>query len=432
MPSGARRCSNCDHSRWHARLHDHLSLVRNSAKALRAHSGVGLLLKRRAPVHLLAVDPERQAELVTVPLGQVVGLEFKLPVEVVDDLFDVACFVRVRDEDLIGRLGDTRFDEPAVGIGAILVGCLCDGLPATVPLELLDRRLARLQDVGRLAGAQPEQRLFEIKMRQGHLGDGRVQLLDPCPQDFAARAPTFLGREALDHGGLVGGDRAVLEVVDLGRIHDRGEQPQIGLADVLVQLGSEILKTDMPATLRKFTKFTISEKRERHKPGAATAVEYACNPRNPADTRACGPAVYRRLRHRSARTGDADRPDPVGPAQSLFANDFYSRLQQALAGRGEGVFQTGCPFDQGQELSETHKLLSGVFQNAGVYVTVVPTYTGGFMALTWGANGLELGSADTGAVRRAVAQSGIQSDYYNADMHAAAFALPEWMKRLIG
>ena len=128
----------------------------------------------------------------------------------------------------------------------------------------------------------------------------------------------------------------------------------------------------------------------------------------------------------------ADRPDPVGPAQSLFANDFYSRLQSALAGRGVGVFQTGCPFYQGQELSETHKLLSGVFQNAGVYVTVVPTYTGGFMALTWGANGLELGSADPVAVHRAVETSGIQSDYYNADMHTGAFALPEWMKRLIG
>ena len=128
----------------------------------------------------------------------------------------------------------------------------------------------------------------------------------------------------------------------------------------------------------------------------------------------------------------ADRPDPVGPAQSLFANDFYSRLQHALASRGVGVFQTGCPFYQGDELTQTHKLLQGVFQNAGVYVTVVPTYTGGFMALTWGANGLDLGAGDPAAVRRAVSASDLSTDYYNADMHAAAFALPEWMKRLLG
>ena len=128
----------------------------------------------------------------------------------------------------------------------------------------------------------------------------------------------------------------------------------------------------------------------------------------------------------------ADRPDPVGPAQSLFANDFYSRLQRALASRGVGVFQTGCPFYQGDELTQTHKLLQGVFQNAGVYVTVVPTYTGGFMALTWGANGLDLGAGDPAAVRRAVSASDLSTDYYNADMHAAAFALPEWMKRLLG
>ncbi|MBK1697414.1 polyamine aminopropyltransferase [Rhodovibrio salinarum] len=127
----------------------------------------------------------------------------------------------------------------------------------------------------------------------------------------------------------------------------------------------------------------------------------------------------------------ADRPDPVGPAQSLFANDFYARLQRALAKRGIGVFQTGCPFYQADELAETHKLLKGVFDEAGVYLTVVPTYTGGFMALTWGSNGLQLGTADAGAVRQTIAASGVETDYYNADIHAAAFALPEWMRRLV-
>ena len=95
------------------------------------------------------------------------------------------------------------------------------------------------------------------------------------------------------------------------------------------------------------------------------------------------------------------------------------------------MFQTGCPFYQGDELTETHKLLQGVFQDAGVYVTVVPTYTGGFMALTWGANGLALGTAEAAQVRRAVEQAGLATDYYNADMHRAAFALPNWMRRLL-
>jgi spermidine synthase len=127
----------------------------------------------------------------------------------------------------------------------------------------------------------------------------------------------------------------------------------------------------------------------------------------------------------------ADRPDPVGPAESLFATDFYSRLQTALADKGVGVFQTGCPFYQRDELSETDRLLHRVFANAGVYLTVVPTYTGGFMALTWGANGLELGAADPDAVAHKVAELDLSTDYYTADIHRAAFALPPWMARLL-
>lgn len=127
----------------------------------------------------------------------------------------------------------------------------------------------------------------------------------------------------------------------------------------------------------------------------------------------------------------ADRPDPVGPAQSLFARDFYGRLQQALADRGVAVFQTGCPFYQAEELTETHKLLRDIFANAGVYLTVVPTYTGGFMALTWGANGLELGTAKLETLRQRFRDAAPKTDSYAPPVHLAAFALPPWIRRLL-
>jgi spermidine synthase len=126
----------------------------------------------------------------------------------------------------------------------------------------------------------------------------------------------------------------------------------------------------------------------------------------------------------------ADRPDPVGPAQSLFARDFYSRLQTALAPRGIGVFQTGCPFYQAEELTGTHRLLAEVFETAGVYLTVVPTYTGGHMALTWGANGLAFGSVPQDALRARM-PGDLRTDTYTPEVHAAAFALPPWLQRLL-
>jgi spermidine synthase len=126
----------------------------------------------------------------------------------------------------------------------------------------------------------------------------------------------------------------------------------------------------------------------------------------------------------------ADRPDPVGPAQSLFARDFYSRLQAALAPRGIGVFQTGCPFYQAEELTETHKLLANVFETAGVYLTVVPTYTGGHMALTWGANGLAFGAASLDTLRSRLPAK-LETDTYTPEVHTAAFALPPWIHGLL-
>jgi spermidine synthase len=126
----------------------------------------------------------------------------------------------------------------------------------------------------------------------------------------------------------------------------------------------------------------------------------------------------------------ADRPDPVGPAQSLFARDFYSRLQAALAPRGIGVFQTGCPFYQAEELTETHRLLTNVFETAGVYLTVVPTYTGGHMALTWGANGLAFGTTPQQTVSARL-PAGLETDTYTPAVHAGAFALPPWLHRLL-
>ena len=125
----------------------------------------------------------------------------------------------------------------------------------------------------------------------------------------------------------------------------------------------------------------------------------------------------------------ADRPDPVGPAESLFAQDFYLRLERALAPGGIAVFQTGAPFFQAEELRETHRLLAGAFTAAGVYLTVVPTYSGGFMALTWGAKGRGFGEMDTAVLQQRFETAGVACDYYTPRVHTAAFALPAWVAR---
>lgn len=127
----------------------------------------------------------------------------------------------------------------------------------------------------------------------------------------------------------------------------------------------------------------------------------------------------------------SDRPDPVGPAGVLFEESFYRSVSQALSPRGIAVFQTGVPHYQPDELVTDQVELAKAFKHTGVMLTVVPTYVGGYMALSWASNGHVLGSADAVArARAAFPKAGISTDYYTPDIHAAAFALPAWIARL--
>jgi len=128
----------------------------------------------------------------------------------------------------------------------------------------------------------------------------------------------------------------------------------------------------------------------------------------------------------------ADRPDPVGPGKALFGETFYDRVRNALKAGGFATFQTGVPFYQPWEITEALQELAEFFPQSGLYLTVVPSYIGGFMALSWAGKGKRLGTP--AGIKKAVAAfkaSRIKTDYYNADIHAACFALPEWIKRLV-
>ncbi|HUO97851.1 MAG TPA: polyamine aminopropyltransferase [Rhizomicrobium sp.] len=127
-----------------------------------------------------------------------------------------------------------------------------------------------------------------------------------------------------------------------------------------------------------------------------------------------------------------DRPDPIGPGKALFGETFYQRVKRALRPGGFATFQTGVPFYQPWEITEALKELKAFFPRSGLYLTVVPTYIGGFMALSWAGKGVRLGTPQ-GFKRAAAAfkRSRIKTDYYNPAVHAAAFALPEWIGRLV-
>ncbi|MGF1454579.1 MAG: polyamine aminopropyltransferase [Alphaproteobacteria bacterium] len=126
----------------------------------------------------------------------------------------------------------------------------------------------------------------------------------------------------------------------------------------------------------------------------------------------------------------ADRPDPVGPAGTLFADPFYEAVARALSPRGIATFQTGVPFYQPGELADAMPQLQRTFPHAGAFLTVTPSYVGGSMALTFASMERPLGETTLRVLERLFDAIRVRTDYYNPEIHKAAFALPPYLRRI--
>ncbi|MGB0694058.1 MAG: polyamine aminopropyltransferase [Rhodospirillaceae bacterium] len=126
-----------------------------------------------------------------------------------------------------------------------------------------------------------------------------------------------------------------------------------------------------------------------------------------------------------------DSTDPFGPAAGLFTADFYGDCRARLGPGGILTLQGGVPFLQGDEAKLIHDNLQAAgFAEATFYLTVVPTYAGGFMTLGWASEDAGLKKPD--ALTDRVAASGLSFDYYSAEVHEAAFALPPFIRKRAG
>lgn len=128
----------------------------------------------------------------------------------------------------------------------------------------------------------------------------------------------------------------------------------------------------------------------------------------------------------------SDCPDPQGPAEVLFSEDFYQACHRCLTEKGILVAQNGTPFMQLDEVKTTAKRVSALFNDWHFYTAAVPTYIGGAMTFAWAAKDKGFRHQSLALLRERFAGSGIVTRYYNADIHNAAFALPNYVLQAIG
>ncbi|MCK6452810.1 MAG: polyamine aminopropyltransferase [Alphaproteobacteria bacterium] len=127
-----------------------------------------------------------------------------------------------------------------------------------------------------------------------------------------------------------------------------------------------------------------------------------------------------------------DSTDPQGPGAVLFTRAFYADCKRCLRPGGILVTQNGVPFLQPDELKNTAERLKSLFADTAFYVAAVPTYYGGFMAFGWGSDSAAARRVAADEIARRCAAARIETRYYTPELHVGCFALPRFMRDLMG
>ncbi len=126
-----------------------------------------------------------------------------------------------------------------------------------------------------------------------------------------------------------------------------------------------------------------------------------------------------------------DSTDPVGSGESLFTDAFYQACVHALRNPGVLITQMSIPFLYGKLVQAAFARQARHFRDTTLYLTSVPTYIGGPMALGWASNSLSLRRTSLELIRKRFRALRIDTEYYTPDVHQAAFALPASLQRLL-
>lgn len=119
-----------------------------------------------------------------------------------------------------------------------------------------------------------------------------------------------------------------------------------------------------------------------------------------------------------------DSPDPVGPAKVLFKTDFYLDCKKILSSQGILIRQSGSAVFQPEEMPTSFRQMEETFPDAGVFLTVVPTYIGGYFSFVAGAMKKGLFARSLKYLKKRFKDSKIKTVWYNPQIHKASQVLP--------
>ena len=124
-----------------------------------------------------------------------------------------------------------------------------------------------------------------------------------------------------------------------------------------------------------------------------------------------------------------DSTDPVGPGEGLFTQKFYTDAMNALKPEGVLVAQTESLIALPEGVKKIYSVLKDVFPYVTGYCATVPTYPGGLWSWSFCTKGTVTPTSHFNAANTEAIVATCQ--YYNAAVHQAVFALPNFAQKLI-
>ncbi len=127
-----------------------------------------------------------------------------------------------------------------------------------------------------------------------------------------------------------------------------------------------------------------------------------------------------------------DLTDPVGPSLELYSPATFALAKRAMAEAGALTLHLGSPFSHPQRVRQTLDNLRQVFGRVVPYFVHIPIY-GSVWGFACASDRLDPRAIAPAGVERVLAERGVGDlQYYNGEVHRALFALPNYVRALVG
>lgn len=127
-----------------------------------------------------------------------------------------------------------------------------------------------------------------------------------------------------------------------------------------------------------------------------------------------------------------DLTDPLGEAVELYKKEFFQACRGVLNPGGALTMHIGAPVFHPERVSEITANLSQVFAIVRPYLVTVPLY-GAQWGFACASDTLDPLSLSEQEVEQRIAERKLQDlQFYNGATHRGVFALPNFVKRLVG